>query len=84
MYRRIIKEGEEKARASRTPVFPPDWYDKNSFGESVEEHRKMLQVNIFNGYTVFSVKDRIHEEKPVDHQEPHVHDEQLSEGKRHE
>ena len=54
VYKRIGKEGE-KPRTSRTPVFPAEW--KDQFGLPVEEHRKSLQVNIFDGYTVFSVQD---------------------------
>ena len=49
-----LKEGE-KPKTSRTPVFPAEW--QNQFGLPVEEHRKQLQVNIFDGYTVFSVQD---------------------------
>lgn len=54
IYQRIVKEGE-KPKNSRTPVFPADW--QNQFGVPVEEHRKSLQVNIFNGYAVFGIKD---------------------------
>lgn len=55
IYQRIIQEGE-KPKTSRTPVFPAQW--QNQFGLPVEEHRKQLQVNIFNGYTVFGIKDK--------------------------
>ena len=55
MYVRTCKEGE-KPRTSRTPIYPADW--KNQFGLPVEDHQKLLQVNIFEGYTVFSVQDR--------------------------
>ena len=58
-YQRVIKEGE-KPKTSRTPVFPAEW--QNQFGLPVEEHRKQLQVNIFDGYTVFSVQDPAKEE----------------------
>ena len=54
IYTRIIREGE-KPRASRRPVFPAEW--ENQFGLPVEEHRKLLQVNIFDGYTVFGIQD---------------------------
>ena len=57
-YPKVIKEGE-KPRTSRTPIFPAEW--QNQFGLPVEEHRKLLQVNIFNGYTVFGLGD---EQKP--------------------
>ena len=55
IYQRIIQEGE-KPKTSRTPVFPAQW--QNQFGLPVEEHGKQLQVNIFNGYTVFGIKDK--------------------------
>jgi hypothetical protein len=55
IYPRILREGE-KPKASRTPVFPAEW--QNQFGLPVEEHRRLLQVNIFDGYTVFGIKDK--------------------------
>lgn len=55
IYQRIINDGE-KPRASHTPVFPAEW--QHQFGLPVEEHRRLLQVNIFEGYTVFSIKDK--------------------------
>jgi hypothetical protein len=55
IYQRIVTEGE-KPRKSRVPVFPAEW--QNQFGLSVEEHRKALQINIFQGYAVFGIKDR--------------------------
>jgi hypothetical protein len=53
-YQRIIREGD-KPRTSRKPIFPAEW--QNQFGLPVEEHRKLLQVNIFNGYTVFGLEE---------------------------
>ena len=44
-----------KTRSSRKPLFPEEW--KNQFGLPVEEHKKLLQVNIFDGFTVFGIKD---------------------------
>jgi hypothetical protein len=55
IYQRTIQEGE-KPKTSRTPVFPAEW--QNQFGLPVEEHRKQLQINIFNDYTVFGIKDK--------------------------
>jgi hypothetical protein len=54
IYQRIITN-EEKVKTSRTPIFPAEW--QNQFGLPVEEHRQLLQVNIFDGYTVFGLKD---------------------------
>lgn len=62
MYRRIVKEGE-KTKTSRTPVFPAEWQDQ--FGVPFEEHRKQLQINIFDSYTVFGIKDKDTEESPA-------------------
>lgn len=54
-YQRIIKEGE-KPKTSRTPIFPAEW--QNQFGLLVEEHKKLLQVDIFEGYSVFGIEDK--------------------------
>ena len=64
-YQRIIKEGE-KPRTSRTPIFPEEW--KDQFGLPVEEHKKLLQVNIFDGYTVFGLQDKKEEAPAEDNQ----------------
>ena len=55
IYQRFLNDGE-KPKTSRTPVFPAEW--QNQFGLPVEEHRRLLQVNIFEGYTVFGIKDK--------------------------
>ena len=55
IYQRIVN-AEDKIKTSRTPVFPAEW--QNQFGLPVEEHRRLLQVNIFDGYTVFGIKDK--------------------------
>jgi len=55
IYQRFLTDGE-KPKTSRTPVFPAEW--KNQFGLPVEKHRRLLQVNIFDGYTVFGLKEK--------------------------
>lgn len=50
-----IQGTNDKPKNSRTPVFPAEW--QNQFGLHVEDHRKLYQVNIFNGYTVFAIKN---------------------------
>jgi len=55
MYERKIEEGSDKPKTSRTPIFPEEW--KNQFGLPVEEHRKQLQINLFNGYAVFGIDE---------------------------
>lgn len=44
-----------KRVSSRKPVFPEEW--KSQFGIPFSEHKKALQISLFDGYTVFSVKD---------------------------
>lgn len=46
---------EGKRKSSRKPVFPEEW--KNQFGIPFSEHKKALQINMFEGYTVLSLKD---------------------------
>ena len=55
IYTRSAVEGE-KPKTSRTPVFPEQW--QNQFGLPVAEHKRRMQVNIFNGYTVFGINDK--------------------------
>lgn len=51
VYQRITENGVPKA--SRTPTYPAEW--QNQFGVAVEEHKKSLQINIFDGYAVFDI-----------------------------
>ena len=53
-YTRTVRE-DGKPKTSRKPVFPAEW--EGQFGLPVEEHRKQLQINIFDGYTVFAIQD---------------------------
>ena len=55
IYTRTAVDGE-KPKTSRTPVFPEQW--QNQFGLPVAEHKRRMQVNIFNGYTVFGINDK--------------------------
>jgi hypothetical protein len=52
IYQTSIKD-DGKIRTSRTATYPEDW--KNQFGVPAKEHQKKLQVDIFNGYAVFSL-----------------------------
>lgn len=54
IYQRSFKHGEQPV-ALRTPTFPADW--QFQFGMPVDEHQQSLQVNIFQGYAVFGIKD---------------------------
>ena len=53
VYQKNIKDGE-KIKTSRSPQFPSEW--KNQFGLPVEEHKKLLQINVFEGYTMFGIE----------------------------
>jgi len=53
VYQRAL-DGD-KVKTSRTPVFPSDW--KNQFGLSYEEHKQSMQINVFDGYAVYAIKD---------------------------
>ena len=44
-----------KPKTSRIPVFPAEW--QNQFGLPYNEHKQSLQVDILNGYAVYSIKD---------------------------
>lgn len=54
VYQKTYAEGE-KPKASRTPVFPSGW--QNQFGLPFYEHRQSMQVNIFDGYAIYAIKD---------------------------
>lgn len=73
IYKKVIKEGE-KPKMSRTPSYPADW--QNQFGLPVEEHQNTIQVNMFNGYTVFGVQKSVEVSTP-----PSTADKAPSEGK---
>lgn len=59
-YQRIFKEGE-KPRSSRTPRFPEDWQDQ--FGLPYNEHKQSMQINIFDGYAIYAIKENGSSEK---------------------
>lgn len=53
VYQRI-KDGE-KVKMSRTPVFPEEW--QHQFGMPYSQHQQTMQINIFDGYAVYSIKE---------------------------
>ena len=53
IYQRTEKDG--KMRTSRRPVFPNGW--KDQFGLPYKEHQKSLQINIFEGYAVYGIRE---------------------------
>jgi len=54
VYQRTSQEGE-KPKTSRIPVFPAEWQDQ--FGMPFNEHKQSMQINIVDGYAVYTVKD---------------------------
>ena len=54
VYKRTAVEGA-KPKVSRTPVFPAEWQDQ--FGLPYNEHKQSMQVNVFDGYAVYSIKN---------------------------
>lgn len=62
VYQRIQKEGE-KPRTSRKPVFPVGW--ENQFGLPFKEHRQSMQIDLFDGYAVYKIKENAM--SPVEH-----------------
>lgn len=59
-YRRIEREGKKPVN-SRIPVFPEEW--KNQFGLPYDEHQQSMQIDIFDGYAVYTIKDNTKGEK---------------------
>lgn len=64
MYERTFVEGQ-KPKTSRTPVFPSEW--QTQFGLPYNVHKQSMQINIFDGYAVYAIKDTtaVKEETPV-------------------
>ena len=54
IYQRVARSGG-KPKTSRIPVFPAGW--KDQFGLPYHEHQRSLQVNIFDGYTIYGIRD---------------------------
>ena len=56
----------DKVKTSRTPVFPSEWQDQ--FGLPYEEHKQSMQVNVFDGYAIYAIKENM--QKPEVSPEP--------------
>ena len=54
VYEKTIVEGEEP-KMSRTAKFNENW--KDQFGLPFNEHRQSMQVNIFEGYAIYSITE---------------------------
>lgn len=55
-YKCFEKEISEDGKISKRPVFPLGW--NGTFGPKYGESNRTLQVNTFDGYTVFSLKGK--------------------------
>ena len=55
VYQRTEIEGQ-KPKVSRQPVYPAGWQDQ--FGLPFNEHSQSMQINIFDGYAVYSIKGK--------------------------
>ncbi len=55
-YEKTVSEKGGKKQTSRVPVLPMEW--KDQFGIPFEEQHKALQVNMFDGFTLFSLKEK--------------------------
>ena len=62
VYEKKYEEGQ-KPKASRTATYPANW--QNQFGMSYAEHKQSMQINIFEGYAVYSIKDTPHAPIPA-------------------
>lgn len=51
----VDDEGKQRRKTSRIPVYSSEW--KGQFGRPVEEHKQAVQINIFDGYAVFGLKE---------------------------
>lgn len=54
--RKTLSTGAGHTSTRRNPIFPAAWQEH--FGVPIREHRQSLQVNIFDGYAVFSIRDK--------------------------
>jgi len=54
VYQKQISD-DNKPKTSRTPTYPSDW--QNQFGLPFNEHKQSLQINIFDGYAIYSLND---------------------------
>ena len=69
IYKKTVTEGA-KPKTSRIPVFPAEW--QNQFGLPYNEHKQSMQVNILDGYAVYSITDSRPDESRDDNGEAEV------------
>lgn len=66
-----------KPKVSRAAIYPAEW--QSQFGLPYKEHRQSMQINIFDGYAVYSIKDNTHGE-PEDESDPKMNTMKGNEG----
>ena len=54
VYEKTYLEGQSP-KASKAATFPETW--QNQFGMSYSEHKQSMQINVFDGYAVYAIKD---------------------------
>ena len=54
VYQRVLQDGKTVKR-SKTPIYPASW--QNQFGLPYYEHRQSMEINIFDGYAVYAIKE---------------------------
>ena len=54
VYQKTAKEGV-RPKMSKTPVYPASWQDQ--FGLPYKEHQQSMQIDIFDGYAIYTIKD---------------------------
>lgn len=56
VYQRTYDKVTDKITSSRTPVYPISW--QNQFGMTFNEHKQSMLINVFEGYAVYSIKEK--------------------------
>lgn len=55
IFTRIVMD-DSSEKTARTASYPEEW--KNQFGLPISEHQSMVQINLFDGYTVFGIQNK--------------------------
>ncbi len=57
VYQKISLDGQP-LKVSRTAIYPADW--QHQFGLPYNEHKQSLQINVFDGYAIYAIKETPH------------------------
>lgn len=69
IYQRVTREGKTPVH-SRIPVFPADW--QHQFGLPYNEHQQSMQIDIFDGYAIYRVKDNSKPDREDETTDPEI------------